>query len=873
MKWLFALLLTCSTLTAQVAGVALYLQYAPPGAPPPAPLAPPVPVTNFVPNSSFELGGTRGWIIYGSGGATSYGNESSTAGRVSTNESVHGSNSMRWMTRIISCPMYLSNGNYTLTYSMKATAAITAYWTNVAHDFRIQPTVPLAITTSWTRYTNQWVAASNGYYAIKFEIITTPPNTTCFLDAMQLQRGTVATDYTPTLAVESGFDTSDIDHVLFSTDPKQFRVRFWNNTGTNTSASQYYEIRDMWNSNVLSGTVSTNALVPGHTAINVATPSGRTGWMRVWGYQPNVNDSIDELTVSVFPYAASTTVNTNGVIGGHPEWGTYGVKRDRKLGYTASRDLSPAHGMRWASVQPTAFGPFVWSGGGINNSDYEAASFSTNGTMPLIVLTPTNGDDPYWPPWAVNGSGAADINLWSNYCRQVVLRFSPPPSNCWNYEIGNEPHNIITPTDFLGGNPGTLSYDLAASNRARFMVAGAQAVRIAFPNAQIIGIAGENIASRGWSTWTNMTAPEQALFNVISAHLYPQNHGNDNPNLPAFYDDDFSRSASVIAWKQIFGSIRPLWNTESAGQGGIGGFLGPVSLASWNYVPHGFLSPEAGRNWRVADRKVVSVDRESRTVIRSLGLGFKKVFNYFSRYFDDVNMNPNESFFASNQEFNGAPKVGAVASLIAANHFIRYPGLGRVTNSAVPGFIEAYMFTNELGTVIGIWATDNYERALTTADGRFALHDAHGNLVATNQVTYRIGRTPSFLVSGALTTAQLSNAVAAATVAFVPDLTGPNVSIDVSPIGMVAIGTTNFWKWTLTDRGRQPWSIGPNFSPDHLTFTSRIKFAAADPWISMGSSNHFRHAFTAIGTNQLWVEGKDASNNVSVATGPTFISY
>lgn len=870
MKWLFALLLTCSTAAAQVAGVAMYLQYAPPGAPPPPPLTPPVPVTNFVPNSSFELGAARGWITYGSGGHTSYGNISSVQGNINTNSGAHGSNSLLLLMWALSRPMYLTSATYTVTFYTKADSPTTARWTNVLDNYQIQPGIPISVGTSWTRYTNTWACLSNGYYAIKF--VSGAEDRLIYIDGVQIQVGPTATAYTPSLPVEAGLGTADINDILLAGDTKQFQLRWWNDTGTNTTAFATYSLHDMWNSNFLTATFSTNALVPGPTTVNVLLPTDRLGWMRVMLHQPTVNESWDEKILAVFPYAASTTVNTNGVLGSHPEWGVYGVKRDRRLGYTASRDLSPAQGMRWQSVQPTPFGAFVWSGGGINNSDYEAASFSTNGTMPLLVLTPIKSNDPDWPQWATNSDGSASITLWSNYCWAVVNRFSVAPSNCFIYEIGNEWHNIITPTDFLGGVFPATSYFLAASNRARFIVAGAQAVKAACPNCTVVGIAGENSASRAMTTWTNMTAGEQALINVISAHLYPLNQGGDNPN--AVNEDDIGLVRSSLAWKVLFGAIRPLWNTEMGGQGAGGGFLGPSSLAKWSFMPFGFLFPEAGRDWRLGHRKVVSVDREDRQVIRCLGNGFKKVFHYTSKAFQEVNLNHTEGFLPGNMETTGAPKVANVATLIAANHFIRNPGLGRLTNTA-SAFVEAYFFTNELSTVVSLWTTDWLERTLTTGDGRFGVFDCMGNLVQTNSVSFRIGRTPVFVVSGSLTTAQLSNAIMVAAVTNVVDVTGPNISIDVSPIGMIPVGQTNLFKWTATDRNKQPWGINdwPADRSD-TNIMSRIKFAAADSWIDVGQSNHFYKAFTVAGaTNRIFVESKDFYNNRTTNQGPEVVSF
>lgn len=860
MKWLLALLLTCSTLTAQVAGVALYLQYQPPPPPPPPP---PVFIaqTNYVPNSSFELGASRGWISYGNSAANK-GNVSSTSGFVVTNDSVHGSNCMSWVTRLISRPMYLSNGNYTLTYSMKGTNAFTAFWTNVSDNFEAPGVVPISVTTSWQRYTNSWVCPSNGYYAIKFYEVNGVMGK---VDAVQLERATTATPYAPSSPVEFGLTTTDIHNSLYAGDTKQFQVKWWNDSTAQVAVASY-TLYDMWYSNVVTAAVSSAALAPGSTTVNV--PVTRSGWMRIMAHQPTLNDSWDELTMAVFPYATSTSFDTNGLLATHPEWGPYSLQRERRLGYTMGRDLSPGIIVRWSLIQP-APGPFLWNA---TSADAAVSSYTTNGLVPLLCLTP--GDDFIWPSWAVTNMGAgvvASILDYSNYCWAVANRYSPAPSNCWYYEIGNEPHNLKPPgcpTDFEGGVAGTLSYSLAASNRARFMIAGAQAVKAVNPNLTVLGIAGENIASRAWATWTNTTVDERTNINVISAHLYPLNQGSVQPNLA---EDDIGVSQSSLAWKILFGGVgKPYWVTEMGAQGQNGGYRGGVVLNAWGFQPYGVMNPEAGRNWKL-DRQIVSVDRECRQFIRLFGNGFSKAFLYTSRGFDDVNFGPN--YKAGNAEFSGSPKVASVGTLIAANHFIRNPGLGRITNSAIGNLVEAYYFTNQLGTTVGIWSADNIERTFTVSDARIGVFDIHGNLIQTNSAVFRIGRTPEFIVSGTITTAGLRSIIENALVATVTDTQGPNITIDVSPIGAIPVGSTNFFKWSQLDRNMQPWSIG-SFSPHHTNILSRIKFAVADPWIDVGASNHFYKAFSVVGaTNRIYVEAKDFYNNRTTNEGPAIISY
>ncbi len=210
--------------------------------------------------------------------------------------------------------------------------------------------------------------------------------------------------------------------------------------------------------------------------------------------------------------------------------------------------------------------------------------------------------------------------------------------------------------------------------------------------------------------------------------------------------------------------------------------------------------------------------------------------------------------------------------MIAARHFARGPGQGRATNQTMLT-LEAYVFTNQLGTVIPVWCSSNTEWTVTFTNGHFGVCDVMGNPLGTNSLTWRVGRTPIVLVSGDLTRDQMvTNFMFASVTGPLTDTKGPSVSIDISPSGVVTNGTYVF-KWTMVDRNKQVWSIPaspPTYSPDNTNNRSYIKFRESDPWVYYGETNFAVLPITIDNQKNLFVKALDFFNNETTNIGPAF---
>lgn len=794
-----------------------------------APSSPTV-VTNLIPNSSFELGTGRGHIAYGNGVSSSYGNETGLVYRLVTTNSVHGSNSAGILTRWFAPPRYLTNGTYTYTFyaSSPQGSLFVNHGLMAASNLGDVPGTSASIGTAWQRVTNTVVVPSNGVYLIKLYHVQAFP---VLLDAVQLEYGSAATAYGPQSPVEAGLDTAVQGHNFFSGDTKQFQVNLYNN-GALTNVTVGYNIYNLWNSNVASGFVTTNALAANtNTTINVNLPT-LNGWMRIVSYVTNINDSWDELAVSVFPMVFSSSKNTNTTMGLHTHWSPWHMNNVRRSGYNLVRVSSPISEARWTSVQPSRL---------VTNFPDTVMTAITNSSLVAIVSL-TAGLDFTWTEWATNADGTADIPAYVNYCGAMVARYP----TVWGWQVWNEAQNVTPVIDLSQG-----------TNYANLFTNAARRIKTVNPNAIVYGMSGFAGADMAWDAWTNLTAIGKADLDVIDFHLYPQDNSG-NMNDP---EDDYSHFSSIWRAWSYFGTNKPIANTET-GTFGAGGQKTKNVLLNFPYFPlYGTFSPESLRNDTMA-RHLTSTDRVTQNLLRSLGWGFT---NYFYYYGKD---NSADDFFSATTptvwELNDSLVPHASAALMAKR--FTGVGLGRVTNVNNAN-IEAYLFTNSLGSIVAMWNLDRANRTLTLGSANYAAYDTAGNQIQTNVAAVFTGRSVCYLVSGTLTTIQLRNAVSNATVAAASDTFPPGVSLDISPLGVIESGRSNLFKWHATDETKQVW-YGTASDQTNILYKWRFDTGA---YTTYSQSNHVWQSFSTPGSYNLRVVAKDFSNNESVeSVGPTF---
>lgn len=798
---------------------------------------------NLIYNSSFECKGA-GWHTWGnSGGNIPQGNTAPLNAHVVSTNGVarHGANAFFFWTILWSRPLWLLAGTYTHTFSARAVSSETMSFglqRTYLINYNTAPTNSIALTTAWKRFTNVVVIETNGWHNLTFKHATNA--TLTWIDSIQLETGAVASAFAPR-TLEFGIDSSDYYNNLFLGDTKEARFNIWNEGPQTNITITYHDVHGIWNTNIARGTITTNALAAGtNTTINLTLPT-LWGPHRIYGFITNINASWDETGITMLPYAAQSGRDTNGMLGIHPAYEHLG--HNRRIGFTWGRFFSPAVWSRWASQFPTLATtnmnpPGVWL------SDYMYQAAKTNGIIPYVTLAP---DDNKWHP-ETNASLDVMIGDYTNYVGRMVHRYKDSAYNVHHWEIFNEPQQDPRPA-VTTTNPAV--YANIFTNAARL-------IKVIDPDAFVIAFGGYSVAAHGTDAWNAIPAPFQADADAVAFHFYPKHGGLDDPNTTEDWRPDSSKNYTDL-WN-AFGTVKPIWNTETANFD-IGGYH-TIAVAYW--YPYYFSE---GSSWtseawfnELEVRALPSVDRVVYNFCRTVGHGIKQYNLQYSRA-------PDETMFVTHTptiyELNGSLKPWA-AALVIANHFVKTPGLGPVTNIS-SYFIEAYLHTNILGVVVPIWRMDRGSSTLQFDNGSVALYDTVGNLIQTNSTNIVITRSPRYLVSGTLSLLQLSNTIYSAAGVTNEDTTPPGLTIDMSPIGEGVVwgGATNVFKATAIDERVMSYASAAIQTGTQTNVQYRWTFNDGSVWSPWGATNHFYHSFASSDMYRVGWQAKDQANNVT----------
>jgi hypothetical protein len=790
---------------------------------------------NLLSNSSFEVGPGRG-LMYLDG---SY-NVATRAQHIYP-AGYHGGYSWNMIgTRLYFRPVWLTAGDYTLSFYGFSPTSQSLYYGIMDPSFvaAVPPGAQVTMTPSWTRFSKTQTISSNAFYVVKFYSLHAffLPYTN-LVDAVQLEAGTNATPYAPIAPIEIGIDTTDDSNCLFAGDSKVYRL-LYRNEGIATTVRGETLVSSYLNNLYQSTPIVQFLPAATNTTANVTLPA-KTGYMNVTArlYQNNVED---EEHLTVFPYAKSYSANTNAILGTHPHASTNHVLHDRKIGFGFGRSSSPAVQLRWSLMQLSKDGPIIFDDSSVNQ-------LSTNGLICIGQLNSGYLVDGHWPTWQTNADGSAYFPGYTNWVSQCVSRYT----NIIYWETLNEPQTY--PSTLIGyTSPNDPNFRTDHTNLARIMGMTAKAIKDARANTYVIGMGGLNDGTYAKTVWNDLSPTEQGLINGVSCHIYPQDPSSD----PNAQEHDI-HVASNRTWAQEFRGIRDIWNTES-GAYNISPGKGLQAMLQGNFDLYSSPSSESLRNEKI-HRVQYAVNRIMNPVLRGLGQGFSKYIFYWTKYWNDgaVAANPTDPG-AIDFTDSPAPLLSAVLMV----NWMGGVGLGEITGTAAPATtLDAYCFTNQLGSVVAIWNNDRKIRTFTlTNTTGIGICDIMGNQIATNINVFTITRDPQYLVSSTLTIAQLSNDVKQATIsAPLPDTLPPVVSFDIVPSGLWNGDTNEFMiKWSVLDRDECNWYAAPNID----MIQTKYKFDS-DAYSSYDARTHVFISGLAAGNHTLYVTAKDTNSNTA----------
>lgn len=845
---------------------------------------------NLIPNSSFEAGAGRGWLMFNTANSPPYYGENYDISNSLTNGGSHGGVSMvvQGGVTLMSRAIWLAAGDYTLTFSARTLSGIQGpYFSGVLNPIDLDDPPPntFSPTNAWGRFTNVFTASSNSFYWVKLYNLTQP---TMLVDGIQLEAGTVASAYAPQSTVECGLSMTATNKMWFSGDVPTFDLNFWND-GASVVQRARYEVFDMWNSNVITSDLNIALGASAATISTIPMPT-RTGWFRVVSRLTTVNDSYDEITCTVYPFAYNVTKelnSTNDWLGGHTLGSAFDVRRDAMSGMRWGRAGPVGRNSRWNVVEP--------SRGGFTFDDEVLTNAFARDLNVLAALScfPDNT----WPAWATNTAATTNsqfphIGMWdgmafSNLCFTVVNRYK-----LWvhTWEVWNEPYqsgptgvlpsdsaqHIIDSDNGLDITGTNLPINVRVStNYAKLLSYGVSGITNADPTARIIALSGAfgnpgtqpgaaNGAEWGWNVWTNLTPNIQSWIYGVSTHVYAK---YDDPN-----EIDNGSFTLMSGWLDTWRGVRPVWNTESGVYThfgftlkGLNGMFPGFGLASQGFYPGSFdvhiaysADAEALRGEPMVRTKTQTM-RNLTEALRSVGIGGAKFFYYNSVPISTAGFYQTTPYAPDYMHVSQPP----VVALSVAQSMVRAPGFGRITNAiALEWRLEMYMHTNGNGNPVATaWSADRTNRTLTMSNSFFEVLDCMGNQIQTNTALVRVGPMPIYIRSGTLSLTQLSNTVAFSAGTNVADNLAPRLSFDVAPSGLWN-GDTNLTliKWTGIDDTWVAWATNNVSAPTATNVVFKWKLDGGT-YTSYNQSNHVWLSNLSSGNHTILVTASDRNGN------------
>lgn len=777
-----------------------------------------VSAANYVPNSSFELGVTRGWWYY-SGSSPSVAEDVAPC-QMMTNDCFHGTYSFRWPGAgyLYSRSFWLTAGTYTMSFYTKArVAGATFGYTLVPLGSIASPSwTTLTTTTTWARYNHSYTTATNGLFICRF-YCTGSPTTFPELDAVQVESGGSATAYAPLSEVEFALDTAITNGVYCTGDAKEFQIKTYNNGGATATNSVMTSVYDTFN-NVLGTNYTVVTAGVGNTTNTLALPA-HTGWMDIIGRSLN-HDSLDELTVSVLPFIEDTSGDTNLLLGTHTHESTYFAAKYRKQGNGWFRTLHPAVALtRWDYIETPHD---TW------NYDDAGVTRVVNAGLEIFGCLATL-DHLHWPAWATNAP--LGIPDFTNYAGRLAQRYGSLGTDQIHYwEVLNEPQEYT----------GTFAIE---ANYTNILVQTCLALKAADPACHIFAMAGQDDEVWAQTVWGLLTAPQKAMIEGVSCHRYTWYVADPNAtDYNSFWHD----------WIDVFTGICPVWYNEG-GVLGAPSYKGLNGLFIYNYDLYGTPTYECQRGERYY-RLPYSIDRWNDAITRALGEGMTQVDFYDASYFVQQDATDDAGQLTL-EEPNDTVKPHAATQAIM-QYLINGGTASRRITVGGSANVEAYSWSTPL---VAIWNNDRALRTLTLTNSNWGLLDYMGNVIQTNSLTLPITRSLRYMVSSLVTEAQFRQMVANATVAPGVDNQAPKVVFYIAPTGNYVTGDPmTLCRWDSVDNFRFNYS---GVAAERTNVVYKWKLDSGS-YSAFSASNHvWLSSSMANGNHVLYVTAQDAGGN------------
>jgi hypothetical protein len=786
---------------------------------------------NLLPNSSFELGFVRGWDS-GRNGSTSLSDSTSTAQASSGSNSVLiADTNARYQifTPVVRVRNDGVRRNYTFSFYARTTTGTIVATVGVKHvlpNTDESYSTTKTVTTTWTRFS----------YTVALSSVPTPEvyayishvGVGIYVDDLQLEEGSSATDYAPASQVEMALTTANVFNAFSSTPTVTAKVY---NSGEATTRSIQWRLYDWRNATLSSGSETVSAGT-GLTTVQLSPSGWRNGTHRLVAWMQG-EEHPDEIIISVLPTIAAAA-DTTQKIGTHGQFNSEFSETDRKFGFTWNRSLSPGGFFRMGTIEPT---DDAWS--------WTAADSAVNASVAAGQIIVASLMEEI-PAWALSGT-AVSVQLTyeqaesylptqaevEEYVTAVVNRYKDRVDY---WEDWNEANWVYSSSDY----PAILTYIV-------------DAVKAEDPDGYFLAFGGSAVSTWATDVWDALSSDTKAKIDGVSCHLYAT-----YKRMATSTDTRFN------TWKGLGETwSKPVWNTESGAWD-----LGPskawhVGILTNAFYPHEFWSTETMQ-------RGVNLAAEGNLLAlwRSLGHGFERYFHYDSR---NIGGTTNGLLSGDTQPtiYNGDDSLKASGpALMWAQHFMAGKTWQDILSNASASTTEGYLFSESGEAMIVSWNQDKVSRLFACDKTGITQYDMHGNVITPESTGFLVMRSPTYWISNTLSASELAAVWEGATVSSHTDVTAPAVSIDNTPAGTLSAlelaKPLLFW-WNAIDDNE----VNSDYDPDLVQTRYRIR--NHNDWSVWGTQNIiYVSGLDNAAAYRLEVEAKDSEGNTGSATGPWF---
>lgn len=813
---------------------------------------------NYLLNSSFEMSpNSFGWGGYDT---TSFGRDFYIEDMRSSETSVSGnyclavSSKMQWNSGPI---RFEPNKRYTLSFSGKVHTNYLTFSdpsdaskirvgfdnvldapTNRPSVTNISQTIPL--TTNWVKYsipfTNYGYPTNFGQVNILFgeKFTSAATNTsTYYIDDIQLEQGPAYTIYAPKYPLEVGVLITNLGKLFKDGQPRQLFFIGYNTTEDIITNELSYEIRDIINSNVLSGDLTLNFLSGTSTNTLNFSSMTRYGDFRI---VTRVNNVSDEISFSCLPNYINPISKSEDMIGIHPNASLSAVNMMTNYNFFLYQTLSPDSIFRdWTSIESTP-GIYNW---GIITQKLE--NIFAVGASPVTVFS-SNFEIPTWAKQTNAGIIECDLTAYSNFCyNATILITSLSGTNTLFLEFWNEPNQAIP--------------NMTQRINMEKMCIGA--VLTANPLAKILIIGGDNDPARSLIAYNGLNFVEQSNVAFLDNHTYPDSGVNSMGPQPEL---------RVNSWINTFGSTRTNdhWNTESGVE--TRSFLKGVG---YNFNNFGEYYQPLQRSKQQFESSYQLADQQLYLAIRSIFRRMRYI-SYDARQFE-TGPNTYQTRHSILEYYDALKPNGYELAYLEMMTRGKVMSGVKYTNP-FNTYLEGYIATDGTTNILAILNADYMPRQMTFTLSDFIVLDTEGNQVSKPTAnSINVGRRPSYIISTTITTNQLSSMFSTASLTTIVNTIPPNLSIDVSPKGQISSDENLIFRYIAISPYRIP-NVVNSVNATNIMYSTKLNGYDSDfgNW-TQETFNMFSASILATNvTYSLSVRVIDQDLNSTTNNGPEF---